>query len=146
MATVQKSPIERFLNLFAEVRAGEAAVVLAMTLNVFLLLNAYYLIKPVREALILAGEGSAELKSYTGVLQAVLLLIMVPVYGWLGSRVPRRRLIDLVTMFFVGCMVLFYLLIRAQVNIAVVFYLWVGIYSLMIIAQFWSFANDIYTP
>jgi len=141
-----KRPLERFLSLFAEVRPGEAPVVLALTLNVFLLLNAYYLVKPVREALILSGSGSAELKSYTAVLQAVLLLFIVPAYGWLGSRVPRRRLINIVTLFFVGCMALFYILIRAQVNVAVAFYLWVGIYSLMIVAQFWSFANDIYTP
>jgi len=141
-----KRPMERFLSLFAEVRPGEASVVLALTVNVFLLLNAYYLVKPVREALILSGQGSAELKSYTAVLQAILLLFIVPAYGWLGSRVPRRRLINIVTLFFVGCMALFYVLIRAQINVAVAFYLWVGIYSLMIVAQFWSFANDIYTP
>lgn len=141
-----KPPLERFLSLFAEVRPGEGAIVLALTLNVFLLLNAYYLVKPVREALILSGQGSAELKSYTAVLQALLLLFIVPAYGWLGSRVARRRLINIVTLFFVGCMAVFYVLIRAQVNVAIVFYLWVGIYSLMIVAQFWSFANDVYTP
>lgn len=145
-ARTGKRPLERFLSLFAEVRPGEGAVVLALTLNVFLLLNAYYLVKPVREALILSGQGSAELKSYTAVLQATLLLFIVPAYGWLGSRVPRRRLINIVTLFFVGCMALFYVLIRAQANVAIAFYLWVGIYSLMIVAQFWSFANDIYTP
>ncbi|HXS31872.1 MAG TPA: Npt1/Npt2 family nucleotide transporter, partial [Steroidobacteraceae bacterium] len=121
-----KRPLERFLSLFAEVRPGEASVVLALTVNVFLLLNAYYLVKPVREALILSGQGSAELKSYTAVLQAILLLFIVPAYGWLGSRVPRRRLINIVTLFFVGCMALFYVLIRAQINVAVAFYLWVG--------------------
>lgn len=145
-ARAEKRPLERFLSLFAEVRAGEGMIVLALTLNVFLLLNAYYLIKPVREALILSGQGSAELKSYTAVLQALLLLVIVPAYGWLGSKVPRRRLINIVSLFFVACMAVFYLLIRAQANVAVVFYLWVGIYSLMIVAQFWSFANDIYTP
>ena len=141
-----KRPLERFLSLFAEVRPGEGTVVLALTLNVFLLLNAYYLVKPVREALILSGQGSAELKSYTAVLQAMLLLFIVPAYGWLGSRVPRRRLINIVSLFFMGCMAVFYVLIRAEVNVAIAFYLWVGIYSLMIVAQFWSFANDIYTP
>jgi AAA family ATP:ADP antiporter len=99
-----KRPLERFLSLFAEVRPGEGAVVLALTLNVFLLLNAYYLVKPVREALILSGQGSAELKSYTAVLQAILLLFIVPAYGWLASRVRRRRLINIVSLFFMGCM------------------------------------------
>ncbi|MEO8306642.1 MAG: Npt1/Npt2 family nucleotide transporter [Pseudomonadota bacterium] len=139
-------PLERFLSLFAEVRTGEAPAVLALTLNVFLLLNAYYLLKPVREALILSVPGGAELKSYTAVLQAVLLLFVVPLYGWLGSRVRRRQLINIVSLFFVACMMVFYFLIKAHVHVGVVFFLWIGIYSLMIVAQFWSFANDIYTP
>ena len=141
-----KGPLERFLSLFAEVRTGEAPAVLALTLNVFLLLNAYYLLKPVREALILSVQGGAELKSYASVLQAALLLFVVPLYGWIGSRVRRRQLINIVSMFFVTCMIGFYFLIKAQVNVGVVFFLWIGIYSLMIVAQFWSFANDIYTP
>jgi ATP:ADP antiporter, AAA family len=146
MDAANKRPLERFLNLFADVHAGEAPAVLALTLNVFLLLNAYYLLKPVREALILSGEGGAELKSYASVLQAALLVFLVPLYGWLGSRVRRRRLINIVSMFFAACMIVFYFLIRAQVNVGVVFFLWIGIFSLMIVAQFWSFANDIYSP
>ena len=55
--------LEKFLNLFTEVRPGEATTALLLALNVFLILMAYYVLKPVREALIL-GEGSAELKSY----------------------------------------------------------------------------------
>ena len=55
--------LERFLGLFANVRGGEGITVLLLVLDVFLLLLAYYIIKPVREALILAG-GGAEVKSY----------------------------------------------------------------------------------
>ena len=40
---------------------------------------------------------------------------------------------------------IFYLLSRLAVPLGVVFFLWVGIFNLFIIAQFWSFANDIYT-
>ena len=57
------SGIERFLNLFTEVRPGEARTALLLALNVFLILMAYYILKTVREALILS-EGTAELKSY----------------------------------------------------------------------------------
>jgi AAA family ATP:ADP antiporter len=136
----------RLLNLFTEVRAGEAAVLLALTLNIFLILTAYYLIKPVREALILAEPGGAELKSYAAAGQALLLLLAVPAYGWLAGRVPRMRLIDSVTVFFALCLVAFYLLIHAGVPLAIPFFLWVGIFNLMVPAQFWSFANDVYTP
>jgi ATP:ADP antiporter, AAA family len=43
------------------------------------------------------------------------------------------------------CLVAFFALSKANVNVGVVFFLWVGIFSLMIVAQFWSFANDLYT-
>lgn len=141
-----RSPLERFLGLFAEVRAGEGATVLLLALNVFLLLTTYYLIKPVREALILAG-GGAELKAYTTAGQAFLLLLAVPAYARLASRFPRRTLIDVVTVFFAACLVGFWLLAKAAIPyLGVAFFLWVGIFNLMVIAQFWSFANDVYTP
>jgi AAA family ATP:ADP antiporter len=136
--------LDRALRLFADVRAGESNTVLLLALNVFLLLTAYYVIKPVREALILSGEGAA-VKSYVAAGQAVLLLGLVPAYGALADRLPRRRLLNAVTAFFVLCLVGFYVLTRAGAPVAVVFFLWVGIFNLMIVAQFWSFANDIYT-
>ena len=51
--TQSRGPLERLLGLFTEVRAVRARTALLLTLNVFLLLTAYYIIKPVREALIL---------------------------------------------------------------------------------------------
>lgn len=139
------SSLDRFLCLFAQVRGGEGANALLLALNVFVLLTAYYLIKPVREALILAG-GGAEIKSYAAAGQGILLLGAVPLYAWLASRLPRQRLIAAVTLFFAGCLGAFYLLARLDAPLGVVFYLWVGVFNLMVIAQFWSFANDLYTP
>jgi AAA family ATP:ADP antiporter len=140
-----KKPLDRFLTLFADVRAGEGASALLLMLNVFLLLTAYYLIKPAREALILASSG-AEVKSYAAAGQALILLVAVPLYGALAARFPRRGLINVVTLFFVGCLLLFYVAARAGLAVGVPFYLWVGVFNLMIIAQFWAFANDVYTP
>ncbi|MFO7587146.1 MAG: MFS transporter [Gemmatimonadota bacterium] len=140
----RRGPLERFLRLFADVRAGEGATVVLLALNVFLVLSAYYFVKPLRDALILEGWG-AEVKSYSSALQALVLLGAVPAYGALAGRLPRRRLIDSVTAIFVACLVLFFVLGRAGVPVGVVFYVWVGIFNLMIVAQFWSFANDVYT-
>ncbi len=138
------SPIDRTLKLFTDIRGGESTTALLLMINVFLLLTAYYVIKVLREPLILAG-GGAELKSYSSAGQAILLLGAVPLYGVLANRFPRKRLINLVTLFFTACMVVFYVLARTDVPIGVPFFLWVGIFNLMIIAQFWAFANDIYT-
>ena len=139
-------PLDRLLRPFAEVRSGEALNALLLMFSVFLLLMAYYIIKVVREPLILAG-GGAELKSYTSAGQAVLLLFLIPAYGAFASRVNRVRLITGMTLFFVSNLVIFYLLALARVpGLGVAFFVWVGIFNLMVVAQFWSFANDVYTP
>jgi ATP:ADP antiporter, AAA family len=136
--------LDRALRLFTDVRPGETGTALLLTLNIFLLLAAYYIVKPLREALILSGEG-AEVKSYAAAGQAILLLGLVPAYGLLADRLPRRGLLNAVTAFFVLCLIAFFALTKANVNVGVIFFLWVGIFSLMIVAQFWSFANDLYT-
>jgi len=150
MSTVKikppKGPLERFLSLFTEVHTGEGPTVLLLTLNLFLILTAYYILKPVREALILEGKGGAEIKSYAAAGQAILLLGVVPLYGLLASRLPRQRLINYVSLFFIGCLGLFYVLAQLRVPLGVIFYLWIGIFNLMVVAQIWSFANDLYTP
>jgi ATP:ADP antiporter, AAA family len=143
-ADAEPSRLEKFLGTFTDVRTGEGPTALLLALNVFLILMAYYVLKPVREALIL-GAGSAELKSYMSAGQVVLLAFIVPAYSRLVASFPRMRLVNMVTAFFVGCLVLFYVLAQFHVPLAVVFFLWIGIFNLMIVAQFWSFANDLYT-
>jgi AAA family ATP:ADP antiporter len=140
----RKDAFERCLSLFAPVRSGEGLTSFLMMLNVFLLLTAYYVIKPVREALIL-GEVGAEVKSYAGAGQALLFLLIVPIYGAIASRVDRVRLINGITAFFISNLVVFYFLGRAQMQVGIAFFLWVGLFNLMLVAQFWAFANDIYT-
>jgi AAA family ATP:ADP antiporter len=138
------SRLERFLNLFTEVRAGEARTVLLLALNVFLILMAYYMLKTVREALIL-GEGTAELKSYLSAGQVVVLTFAVPLYGRLVAAFPRMKLINVVTAFFIACPPAFYVLAQLHVPFAMIYFVWIGVFSLMIVAQFWSFANDVYS-
>jgi ATP:ADP antiporter, AAA family len=139
-----KGPVEKVLSYFADVRAGEGVTALLLSLNVFLLLGAYYLLKTVRESLILT-EGGAEVKSYSAAGQALLLLLVVPAYGAFASRVSRIRLIAGVTLFFISHLAIFYLLGTQGVKEGVVYYLWVGIFNVLIVAQFWAFANDLYT-
>jgi AAA family ATP:ADP antiporter len=141
-----KGALDRFLGVFADVRGGEAASALLLMLNIFLLLASYYLLKTIREPLILASPGGgAEVKSYAAAAMAGLLLILVPLYSAIASRVSRVRLINFVTLFFIACLVAFFGLSQAGVPIGVAFFIWVGIFNLMIIAQLWAFANDVYT-
>ncbi len=203
----QSSPLDRFLGLFSDVRPGEGARVVLMLVNILLLLTAYYVIKTVREPMILA-DGSAELKSWAAAGQALVLLGFVPLYGWISAKLPRKVLIVAVTGFFLACLQAFYLPAVSAVQVSdaleagddagelsaetallvveglaaslppaevvaadaveaeseeeeeeapagpvltdffrlgFIFYVWVGIFSLALIAQFWSFANDLYS-
>jgi AAA family ATP:ADP antiporter len=145
MDTIERpGRIDRFLRIFTDVHPGEGVTALLLALNVFLILEAYYVLKPVRESLIL-GQGSAELKSYLSAGQVLVLALVVPLYGRLVAGFTRRRLITVVSLFFVGCLGTFYVLGRAGVPLAIAYFVWIGIFSLMIIAQFWAFANDVYT-
>ncbi|MCC7035258.1 MAG: translocase [Acidobacteria bacterium] len=144
-ATGPASRLDRALRLFGDVRPGEGAHALLMFLNVFLLLLAYYILKTVREPLILT-TGGAELKSYAAGAQAAVLLGYVPLYGWLVSRLSRSRLLVTVVVAFVACIELFVVAGRLGIPyVGFAFYVWVGIFSLTMIAQFWSFANDVYS-
>ena len=138
-----RSSLDRFLGIFADVHSGEGLTALLLALNVFLILMAYYILKPVREALIL-GEGSAELKTYMSAGQVIVLAFVVPLYAKLVASRPRMRLINTVTAFFTACLVVFYFLAQMGVPLAIPFFIWIGVFSLMIVAQFWSFANVIY--
>ena len=134
---------DRFLSLFAEVRNGEGIGALLLAANVYLLLESYYILKTVREALILS-QGGAEIKAYSSAAQAALLLLIIPAYGILASKVNRDRLITFVTIFSVSNLGIFYLMGQAGIRIGVLFFLWVGIFNVFVIAQFWALANDLY--
>jgi AAA family ATP:ADP antiporter len=138
------SGLDWLLSPFANVRPGEGATAVLLMVNVFILLTAYYIVKPVREALIL-GESGAEIKSYASGGQALLFLLIIPLYGMFASRVNRVWLINGILAFFASNLALFFILGQAGMSLGVVFYLWVGLFNVMLVAQFWAFANDVYT-
>ena len=139
-----RTSLDRLLSLFAPVEAGEGLTALLLMMNLFVLMTAYYVIKPVREALILGGAGP-EIKAYAGAAAALVFVVLVPLYGKVASRLNRLRLINGVTAFFASNLVVFYELGRHNVSFGIVFFVWVGLFNLMLVAQFWAFANDVYT-
>ena len=125
----QKSLLDWLLGLAADVHAGEGLTVLLLALNGFLLLAAYYAIRPVRSALLLPiklqlPNGSvvpgSEITSYLGAVLAALFLVIVPLYGALATRVTRIRLINSVTAFFVTTLLGFFVLVSDGVYPAAV--------------------------
>jgi AAA family ATP:ADP antiporter len=144
----RRSFLERALGVITDVRAGEALIALLMTLNGFILLMAYSCIKPVREALILAQPRGAEYKVYMAAATAIVLFFAVPAYSRFSRDMSRNRLVIGVTLFFASNLLIFYGLGKLQGSsllLALGFYLWIAVFNMMIVAQFWAFANDLYT-
>jgi AAA family ATP:ADP antiporter len=139
-----RSVVDKALGLFSDVHGGEAPRALAMMLSLFSLMLAYYMLKTTREDLVLAS-GHAEWKSYAAGLQAVLLIGFVIVYGIITKHVGRRGLIIGLIGFWLVCLEFFAFCVGfGWKGIGIAFYVWVGIFSLSVLAQFWSFANDVY--
>lgn len=139
--------LSRALRPITEVKHGEAVTVLLLTANVFLLLSAYYVIKPLREDLILAMASGAEYKSYLSGAIALLLFILVPLYGKLVDRLHRIKLVLGVSLAFAAQLLLFYALMAVpsvRPHLGLIFYAWVGVFNVMVVAQFWGYANDLY--
>jgi AAA family ATP:ADP antiporter len=169
VAPAARHPLDAMLSVVAEVRPGEGVTALLLMLDVFLLLSAYYLLKTVREPLVLAATGGgAVVKSYASAAIAALLVVLVPAYGAVASRVSRVKLVNGVTTAFIVCLLAFFAWARVvgvagappaagggdgdaastaagQLELGVGFFVWVGIFNLMVVAQFWAFANDVYT-
>ena len=124
-------------------RPGEGTSVMLFGLNAFLILVCYYILKTIREALILT-EFDAEVRSYATATQALLLMFLVPLYGVLFRSTSKEYLVRWVTLFFVVNTLVFYIASRAGLEVGFFYFVFVGIYGVMVIAQFWSFAADSY--
>lgn len=140
-------PVFRFLHLFTVIHPGETTKALLLTLNSFMIMFGYYQIKPVREGLLLSAHP-ATIKSYLAIPQAIILIFVVKAFARLASRYPRHLLITYVTAFCISNLVLFNVLYWIGVPVSwtgVIFFIWIGMYNQLIPAQFWGFANDIYS-
>jgi len=148
------SKTERILRLFTDVKPGEGSTALLMFSNVFLILLAYYFIKPLREGWIavsdIEGLSKMEVKAYSSFVQSILLLFIVGWYARLADRWDRVTLFTRATLFCISNMIIFWFL---QPNFffehlpisGIVYYLWVGMFGVFVVAQFWTFCADIYT-
>jgi AAA family ATP:ADP antiporter len=145
---------ERFLRLFTDVRVGEGSSALMMFANVFLILCAYYFIKPLREGWIavsdISGLTKMEVKAYSSFGQSLLLIPVVWFYGWLSGHYRRSDLITRATLFCMSNLLIFWIIqpgffIENLPYSGIVFYLWVGMFGVFVVAQFWAYAADLYT-
>src|SRR5213082_1253169 len=112
----------------------------------FTLLAGYYVLRPLRDQMGIAGG----VKNLPWLFTATFLSLLIaqPLYGELVARLPRVRFIPVVYHFFVANLVLFWVLLTFDVEkviVARVFFVWVSVFSLFAVAVFWSFMADLFT-
>lgn len=134
--------IERIAG--AELREGEGKAVWLLWTALFFLLTAYYVLKVIREPLILV-TGSAVSRQYARALQAGLLMGFVPLYAGLANRIQPWKLVWFVFTFFALSLLAFVGLGLGGLPVGFGFFVWLGIFSTLGIAQFWSLANDLFS-
>ncbi len=142
-APARPGPLLRLLDA----RPGELrAVLLAVTYH-FLIFSAYFVIRPIREQMGIAGGVRNLPWMFTGTL--LLMLLANPMFSRLVARLPRRRFIALTYRFFLLNLLVFYLLLEAAGDAAAVwvgraFFLWVSVFSLFVTSIFWGFMVDLF--
>jgi AAA family ATP:ADP antiporter len=139
----QLTRFERLLSLATSVQPGEGRCVATLGAQALCLMTAYYLIRPVREALILT-HGGAELRSYAVGAQALLLILIIPAYGALVRNADASRVFRYVNGFFATNLLAFVVLCQANAPFGFVFFVWTSIFGVMTVTQFWVFATDLF--
>jgi len=134
-----------FLQRLVAVRAGEVRALLWSFAYFFCLLAAYYVLRPLRDEMGVAGGVKNLHWLFTATF--VVMLAAVPLFGALVARLPRSRFIPLVYHFFVFNIALFWALLAfdaARIETARVFFVWISIFNLFAVSVFWSFMADIF--
>ncbi len=137
--------VHRWLNRIVEVRPGEARALLWSFAYFFCLLASYYVLRPLRDEMGIAGGVRNLHWLFTATF--LVMLAAVPIFGSLVARLPRRRFIPLVYHFFVINVGVFWLLLTLDVNPVIVartFFVWISVFNLFAVSVFWSFMADLY--
>lgn len=112
----------------------------------FCLLAGYYILRPLRDEMGIQGGVDALAWVFTATF--VLMLAVVPAFGWAVARFSRRGLVIASYGFFVVNILLFFVLMRAEVAptwVARAFFVWVSVFNLFVISLFWSVMNDVFS-
>jgi AAA family ATP:ADP antiporter len=138
--------VQRWLTRAVAVRPSEVRAVLWSFAYFFCLLAGYYILRPLRDEMGVAGGVRNLQWLFTATF--LTMLAAVPLYGALVARLPRRRFIPLVYHFFVANLAIFWLLLTLDVErqtVARVFFVWISVFNLFAVSVFWSFMADLFS-
>lgn len=147
--------ISRLVRRVADVKEQEVAAVIWSAAYFFFVLCSYYVLRPIRDEVavtIMEGKkGRAEELSWMFTATLAGILLIHPLFAWLVSKLPRRRLVPLTYRFFILHLLIFFVLYRLgnpaqDLWTGRVFFVWTSVFNLFVVSVFWSFMNDIFRP
>ncbi len=142
---MNESVLHRWLARVTVVRPGEVRALLWSFAYFFCLLAGYYVLRPLRDEMGIAGGVRNLPWLFTATF--FVMLAVVPVFGAMVAALPRRRFIPLVYHFFVANIAIFWLLLTldiGQAHVARVFFVWISVFNLFAVSVFWSFMADLF--
>jgi ATP:ADP antiporter, AAA family len=138
---------QRLLARIVSLQSGEAAALGWSFAYFFCLIASYYILRPLRDEMGIAGGVRNLPWLFTATL--FVMLAVVPMFGALVARLPRRLFIPLIYHFFVANIAVFWLLLTldiGRVHVARVFFVWISVFNLFAVSVFWSFMSDLFRP
>ncbi len=140
-----ESALQRWLGRVVDARPTEVRALLWSFAYFFCLLAGYYVLRPLRDEMGIAGGVKNLQWLFTATF--VVMLAAVPVFGAVVARLPRKRFVPLVYHFFVLNIAVFWLLLTLnveKVHVARVFFVWISVFNLFAVSVFWSFMADLW--
>ena len=136
---------KQYLMRWTDIGERELRAVLWSFAYFFCLLCGYYVLRPIRDEMgIQIGVGNL---AWLFTATFVAMLAVVPAFGWVSSRFPRRRFLPYVYLFFVANLLVFFVLFREKIAVdqaRTAFFVWVSVFNLFVVSVFWSFMADLY--
>jgi len=130
-------------------RAEESTIVLLSAAYFFFILSAYYVMRPIREEMGVAGGVENIPWLFTATLAA--MLVAHPIFASIVSRWPRKRFVSITYRFFILNLLVYYFVLSgvaegstAAVWVGRTFFVWISVFNLFVVSVFWSFMTDIY--
>src|SRR5438270_11820432 len=140
--------MKRIFAKIVDVKTNEVRVLLLGFAFHFIILTAYYIVKPIRDSI--AAGNRLETLPWMFTATLIVMLIANTIFAATVARMERRKFIPFAYAFFILVLALFFMLMRTgssaqQVCTGRAFYVWVSVFNLFNTAIFWAFMTDLFT-
>jgi len=145
LSETSKNPVSKFLKAVSHIEENEVKATVSAFLFVIVLMSAYYILRPVRDAM--ASDWTDAEVSWLWTLNFFISTAVVAAYGVAVSRIRFSLLVPAMYAMFAMSFVVFYFSASAAGDRTLIdksFYVWVSVFSLFHISVFWSFMSDLF--